>query len=295
MYPEWMHPGSGTTSDARPDVHDFPDYRSFLREAIARAKASGQITGHRDVATALGLRSPGHITWILQGKRNLVPRLWESMANLLGLSGKDRTYFDLLVRHDDEMDPEERRKLSRQLSRMQSSKKKIVPERQFLYWTTPRHAVVRELVGMERHSKNDPSPIARRIRPAATAQDVAGSLELLLDLGLVESDENGILRRKESLLSTGGDWKSEAVRGFQNSILQLSSKALHEIPKEERDISTVTFSVSHERMRRIRSRIREMREEILALVRTDPNPQEVFHLAISLFPATTPAPGAPRA
>lgn len=290
-----MHPSSGNPKEARPDVHDFPDYRSFLREAIAQAKASGRIAGHRDVATALGLRSPGHITWILQGKRNLVPRLFEPMANLLGLSGKDRTYFDLFVQHDDEMDPERRRKLSRQLSRMQSSKKKILPERQFLYWTDPRHAVVRELVGMESHRKADPTPIARRLLPGATTQEVAGSLELLLDLGLVESDERGILRRKESLLSTGGDWKTEAVRGFQNSIIKLSSKALYEIPKEERDISTVTFSVSHERMRRIRSRIREMREEILALVRTDPNPQEVFHLAISLFPATTGASGVPRA
>jgi len=128
--------------------------------------------------------------------------------------------------------------------------------------------------------------IAQRLHPIVTEAEVSDSLDLLLGLGMIEAASDGRLVRKESILSTGENWTLEAIRSFQGQILELSIQALKTIPREEREISTVTFSVSKERFQRIRTRIQEMRSEILALVRTDPEPDEVYHLAVGLFPAT---------
>jgi len=273
----------------RPQIHDYLDYRKFLRDALAFEKSEGRIGGHRDVAMFLGLKSPGHITWILQGKRNLVGTPLERMSKVVGLSSGDTEYFESLVRHNDTTNPDERRLLMARIATAQAARKVKPSNAAARYWSHWRHAVVREVVALGRYAPKDAAAIARRIRPAATAAEVSASLELLLELGMLVTDSDGILVRAESVLSAGENWTLEAIRGFQRQILELSIKALDGVAREEREISTVTFSVSRERFQKIRSRIQEMRAEILALVRTDPEPDEVYHLAVELFPATMKA------
>lgn len=270
----------------RPQIHDYLDYRRYLRDAIAFEKAAGRIGGHRDVAMFVGLKSPGHITWILQGKRNLVGNALERMIKLVQLTGHDAEYFKLLVGHNDTVNPDERRLFMARISASQASHKVKPSASAVRYWSNWRHSVVRELVAIGEYRKVDAAAIARRLHPSATEAEVADSLELLLELGMIEATSDGRLVRKETILSTGENWTQEAIRGFQHQILDLSIQALDSVPREEREISTVTFSVSKERFQKIRTRIQEMRSEILALVRTDSEPDEVYHLAVELFPAT---------
>lgn len=270
----------------RVDVHDYLDYRQYLREALAVEKRTGRISGHRDVAGWLGLKSPGHITWILQGKRDLVARLVPRMARLLDLAPGEEGYFALLVEHNDTTVPEARRQLLARLSLLQAARKKTLAVGAVSYWSSWRHAVVRELVALGAYTRADAPAIARILVPAAEAAEVVQSLDLLEDLGLVERDDAGVYHRTDSILTTGENWSLEAIRGFQDSILELARRALHEIPREKRDISTVTFSLSAERFEKVRARIQEMRQEILTLVRTDPAPTAVYHLSLQLFPAT---------
>ncbi len=273
----------------RPQVHDYLDYRRFLRDALAFEKARGSIAGHRDVAMFVGLKSPGHITWILQGKRNLVGGALERMMKVVGLAGRDAEYFELLVAHNDTTNPEDRRRSMARISASQAIHKVKPSSSAARYWSHWRHAVVRELVAIGQYGKNDAGAIARRLHPVSTEAEVADSLELLLELGMIAATPEGRLVRNETILSSGENWTLEAIRGFQRQILELSVQALDSIPREEREISTVTFSVSKERFQKIRTRIQEMRSEILALVRTDPDPDEVYHLAVELFPATDKA------
>ncbi|MBK9576859.1 MAG: TIGR02147 family protein [Fibrobacteres bacterium] len=273
----------------RPQIHDYLDYRRYLRDAIAFEKAQGRIGGHRDVAMFVGLKSPGHITWILQGKRNLVGNALERMLKLVQLTGHDAEYFKLLVGHNDTANPDERRLFMARISASQALHKVKPSTSAVRYWSHWRHSVVRELVAVGEYGRSDTAAIARRLQPIATEAEVADSLDLLLELGMIDATSDGMLVRSETILSTGENWTQEAIRGFQNQILELSIRALNSIPREEREISTVTFSVSRERFQKIRTRIQEMRSEILALVRTDPEPQEVYHLAVELFPATSKA------
>ncbi len=279
----------GSRALIRPQIHDYLDYRRFLRDAFAFEKVQGRIGGHRDVAMFVGLKSPGHITWILQGKRNLVGNPLERMIKLVQLTGQDAEYFKLLVGHNDTVNPDERRMYMARISASQASRKVKPSASAVRYWSHWRHSVVRELVAVGKYGRSDAASIARRLQPIATEAEVADSLELLLELGMIDKTNDGRLVRSETILSTGENWTQEAIRGFQHQILELSIRALDSIPREEREISTVTFSVSRERFQKIRARIQEMRSEILALVRTDPEPEEVYHLAVELFPATSKA------
>jgi uncharacterized protein (TIGR02147 family) len=266
-------------------VYDYLDYRGFLRDALAYEKTQGRISGHRDVATFLGLKSPGHITWILQGKRNLVDEPRRRMAKLLGLTGNALEYFLLLVIHNDTSNPDERRRIFARIAFLQSGRK-VTPSRAAArYWTRWYNPVLRELVALHKVRRQDAALVAARLDPPLTTEQVEESLDLLLELGMVSAREDGTLDRCESILSAGENWSVEGIRAFQKSLIELSLRSLSAIPRERRDISTLTFSASHERFQKIRQRIQETRAEILTLIRTDPHPDGIYHLVVELFPA----------
>jgi uncharacterized protein (TIGR02147 family) len=279
------HPRRADAAISCPSVHDYLDYRAYLKEAIRFEKLEGRIKGHRDVAAFLGLKSPGHITWILQGKRNLVGAPLDRMAKLLGLGSAEAEYFRLLVRHNDTINPEERRKLMAGIARLQSNEKVHLQTSAARYWNACHHAVVRELVAVGHYGKGDAAAVAQRLVPPVTSLMVEESFEVLENLGMIRLGEDDSYVRTDSILSAGENWKVEAIRDFQGKVIDLAGQALLSIPRERRDISTLTFSVSRERLRKISTRIQEMRSEILALVRTDPDPDSVYHLEIALFPA----------
>lgn len=270
------------------EIHDFLEYRPFLRQAIEREKTTGRIGGQRDVAMFLGLKSSGHVSWILQGKRNLSPRLVPRIAQMLALSQPEEEYLGLLVEHNDSENPDDRRRLMAAISRIQSLRKRRIAPGKVAYLSSWKHATVRELLALGRFRKSDAALLGQQLLPACDAQEVRESLELLEELDLAASDEEGVLHRTDSMVAVGADCSPEAVRHFQDSILELSRQALRNIPREERHITTITFSASPERFQKIRAKIQEMRQEILTLIRTDPTPSVVYHLSIQAFPASRP-------
>ncbi len=273
---------------AKPDIHDDLEYRSFLKDAFQLEKDAGRITGQRDIAMFLGLKSSGHVSWILQGKRDLMPRLVPRMARLLKLSATESEYLALLVEHNDTDNPDERRRAMAAITRCQAARKQRIPPGKVSYLSSWRNAAIRELVAMGDFRREDAAKLGSTLEPPATAQEVAESLTLLEDLELVRRDPEGFYRRSDSIVAAGVDSSPEAVRSFQDSILELSRRALREIPREEREISTITFSASPERFQKIRTRLKEMRQEILTLIRTDPCPTTVYQLSIQAFPASSP-------
>ena len=271
---------------SHPNVFDYLDYRRFLREALAVEKKSGRVSGLRDVAGYLGLKSAGHVSWILQGKRDLMQHLVPSMVKLLNLEPVEGRYLALLVSHNDTVVAEDRRRIFGELVALHAAQKTLVGDAAAEYWTAWQNAVIRELVAIHSFRRGDAGKIGRLLVPEVPANRVEESLDLLERLGMIGCGEDGCWYRTESILSTGQKWTHQAIRAFQMSILELSLRALVEISKERRDISTVTFSISRERFKKVQARVQEFRQEILALCRTDPDPEAVYHLAIQLFPAS---------
>ncbi|MCB9497719.1 MAG: TIGR02147 family protein [Fibrobacteria bacterium] len=268
------------------DIHDYLEYRTFLRDALRIEKEEGRLTGQRSVAAFLGLKSSGHVSWILQGKRDLSPRLVPRMAELLRLSIHETEYLALLVEHNDTEKPDQRRRAMGALARLQAIGKRRLPPGKVSYLSSWRNAVIREVVALEKFRWEDARSIGATLEPPASVQEVQEALTTLEELELVRRDDQGIYHRSDSILAVGAETSPEAVRAFQDAILELARRALREIPRDHREISTLTFSASPERFQKIRSRLKEMRQEILTLIRTDPEPSTVYHLAIQAFPAS---------
>ena len=270
-----------------PSIFDYLDYRTWLRDTFAAQKRVDRTFGYRKVAPALGLKSPGHITWILQGKRNLTHKSAECLCEVFHLGPSELQWLELLVAHNDCHEPLERIRLFRRIANGLHGKRRILAQSQVAYWSHWLNPVVRELAAIAPELTVDPEALGKRVVPAVSRKEAEQALQMLELIGLLEKQGDGTLVRKDKVLSAGEDWNVEAVRLFQSSLLSLAQQALFEIPKEERDISTVTFSVSKKTLAAIRKRASEFRQEVITLARTDHDPECVYHLALQLFPAST--------
>jgi uncharacterized protein (TIGR02147 family) len=56
------------------------------------------------------------------------------------------------------------------------------------------------------------------------------------------------------------------------------------VPREEREISSLTLCVSHDVLLRLKERIREFRKELLAIAELEGKPERVVQLNFQLFP-----------
>jgi hypothetical protein len=63
-------------------------------------------------------------------------------------------------------------------------------------------------------------------------------------LGLVAKNPDGYYEHTDAMISTGDEWKSLAIQNFQIEAADLAKHAIQNIPKLDRDISTLTLSIS---------------------------------------------------
>jgi uncharacterized protein (TIGR02147 family) len=142
---------------------------------------------------------------------------------------------------------------------------------------------VRELFAI--HALGDDyKQIARMIQPHITPREAKQSVDLLCRLDLVHKDGKGHYRQVKQAVSTGDVWRSVAIRQFQMDTFDLAKNALNSIDAKERDVSTLTMSMSEERFAMMQERIKQFRNELIALVTSDDKPSRVYQLSMALFP-----------
>jgi uncharacterized protein (TIGR02147 family) len=88
------------------------------------------------------------------------------------------------------------------------------------------------------------------------------------------------------IITSGEQCRSIAVKAFQEETIRLAGEALYHHPKEKRNISTVTITISEKDLDRINDITREFRETLLKYAHEEAHPDKVYQLNIQLFPLT---------
>ena len=111
-------------------------------------------------------------------------------------------------------------------------------------------------------------------------------MRLLEKLGMVLHEKDGAYRATDQFVSSDGVTRAMSVRAFQKEMSLLAAEAIERIPREQRDISTLTLSTSAACLEAIRERLAEVRHEIMEMVKKFDTSDEVFQLNFQVFPLT---------
>jgi uncharacterized protein (TIGR02147 family) len=268
-------------------IYDYFDYRKFLKDIYREHKSANPLFSYRYIGGKVGFSSAGFFSKILKGTTNISMKSAIAFARLFKLTKQETRYFEVLVQFNQAKTHESKKYFFEQLLSMkQTGGKNLVPE-QYELFSTWYYVVIRELLNYYPFY-GDYKELASMIIPAIKESDAKKAIAVLEKLGLIIKGPDGGYEQTDAVISTGETWSSVAIEQFQIAMADLAGRTIRTTPKEQRDISTCTLSISAKSLESIRERAKQFRKEVLELARADGNADRIYHLNIHLFPVSHP-------
>lgn len=265
-----------------PVVFDYFDYAKFLREFYEVRHARDRWFSYRYIQSKTGI-DPGYLFKIFGGRKPLAAKVVDSVSKAYGLSGREALYFALLVRYGNAKSNSETKQCFEKLVAFKEVAASRVDVGQYEYYTRWYYAAVRQILSI-RPICEDYKALAAMTEPAITAVEAKKAVGVLCRLGFVEKTPDGVMRVVDRYLTTGEQWRSIAIRAFQQETIALAARALDAVSQDRRDISTVTVTLSKDGFGQARELIRQFRSDMLALA-SRPEPADgAYHVNVQLIP-----------
>lgn len=270
----------------KPIIFEYDNYRQFLRDLYAYLKAEKDFFSYRYFSKAAGFRSPNFLKLVIDGVRNLTGDSVEKFAAALKLNKKEVEFFRELVGLNQATTVAEKKRFAEQLFKFEAYKKlHPLQKEQHEYYARWYMVPIRELVALPGFCE-DPKWIAQHLRPQISPAEAAKALVDLERLGLLKRDAAGKLVQSESIVSTGDEVASAAVAQFLKLTTLMGAEATDLFPANERDVSSVTVTLSEKNFAHVKSLVQKFRKELLAIADRDAGPEAVYQINFQLFPLT---------
>jgi uncharacterized protein (TIGR02147 family) len=267
---------------AIPDVLGYLDYRVYLKDWYEARKRREKGFSYRVLAREVGYRSHAFFSLVLQRRSNISMEVAMGFADCIGLQGREREYFLLLVTCNQEEIPSQRSILFQRLQALNGTPATTLREDQDAFLTSWRHVALREMLSIEPFQGGE-AHWGERMIPPASANAIRESLDLLLTLGLAHRTARGIVRT-DPRLTTGMNYSEAATRGFMRQVHELGGEALERFPRTQRHHGWATLSISAATLETMRAELRALVQRFLMLAEKDEAPDRVMQLNLEFFP-----------
>lgn len=266
---------------AFPDVFEYLDYRAFLRDAYEAGRGR-RGWSFRALAQRARIRSSSFLKRVMDGERNLAEPTAERVARAVGLVDDASEFFVSLVRFNQAATSRERSEAYARLHRFEAYRRaRPLEAERDAYHARWYHPAIREL-STSPHFRPDPEWIASVLRPPIRAREAAEALRTLERLDLL----GGAGDDRAPLVTSGRETGSVHMARYHRAMMERASEAIDEVPREERDIASITVCVGRGELARLKRRVQEMRAELLAEFGASDDGDQVVQLNVQLFPLT---------
>ena len=270
----------------QPSIFEYDDYRRFLGDVYVFMKSTRPQFSYRYFSSRAGFQSPNFLKLVIEGKRNLSEESIGKFASALKLNKEETEFFKNLVLFNQAGDAESKAASAESLMRSRGLRKlQPLRQAQYDYYACWYYIPIREMVKFPEF-KEDHEWIAGQFEPRLKTSDVARALEALEHLGLIRRDEKGRLVQAHESVTTGDEVVSSMIAGYHREMMKRASDSIATIERTQREISAACIPVSEEAMKKIKRRIQEFRNEILAIAAEDGDCDRVYQLNFQLFPLT---------
>lgn len=270
---------------AEPNLYQFLDFRAYLRAWYEAKRAQDPTFSKRQFARLAGKSSPGLLSEVMDGNRQLTPSMVDSFAKALKLSRAESDFFAALVDLDQATDFSARNEAWEKIRAAKAFQEARPIEgaavEYLSHWWYP---VVRELAARE-DFVGDPAWVAKRVRPAVTEAQARKALDVLQELRLLTPDEGGRLRPTDTLVTTPHEVSGMAAHNYHRAMLERAVEAIDRFPQEERHLLAATVSIPHALVDSIKAEMNALQERILALCsHFEGSAEEVVQVHLVMFP-----------
>lgn len=265
-------------------IFDYLDYRKYLSRVIEDRKQANRHFSYRFISQHLNLKSSGFMNRVIKGNKKLPELLVPKIAELFKLNDREKEYLMSMVKFNHSINTAEREDLLRRLEALKKKEnaRHVQPD-QYQLFSKWFYVAIRELLRII-NFKGDYHALAASLLPKIKNKEAREAIQLLEKIGLIAQDQDGVYHPLESQITTGDVWVSELIKNLQIQLTDLGKNAILTIPRQQRDISNLTFCASKATMRRIADEIAALRRKILTFADSDADADTVCLCNIQLFP-----------
>lgn len=261
----------------------YLDYRDYLKDHYSDEKRRHRYFSFRYVSAKTGIDASFYVK-VINKQKHISEKRVAQLMSFLKLSNKEREYFSLLVQYNRTKNRAVEKELFSKLMTLKNGSGELVEN--FSYFAQWYTIPVRELLSFY-DFRGDYSALAAELNPPITTAEAKKAIKTLLSLKMIQEDEQGFLRPCDAIVTTGDQWQSIAISQFQKKMIYLAQEAVDTLPKEKRDISTLTVSTSEACLELIREKLALTRKEILEMVAHEDEVDAVYQINLQVFPLSS--------
>lgn len=267
------------------DIYNYFDYRDFLRDIFNEYKKAHKGFNYRSFARDAGIKDQTYLNRVINGKRNLTGNYVPNICSFFQLIPSQARYFETLVAFSNARDPDQKEELLKKILSLRYSKDTYrIEDKKLNFYQKWYYPVIRELVTIV-DFQEDYNLLARLCKPRITAVQARGAANYLLKNDFIIKNPDGTYTQTHQAISTGPEVNSTILRKYYHQVMKHYSDAIDTEKREDRDISSLTLSVSEGVFRGIKKEIQDFRKRLLAMAKEDKkSPERVCLVGLHMIP-----------
>lgn len=271
----------------KPTLLAFDAFSDYLRAALAWLKKTGR-GSQRQVARSLGLKSPATLTMIAKGQRQPSMMTLRRFERLLQWTATEKLYAETQLLRSKAPTEAERQACDKSLASLRTSPaQRSVLINSDLFIQTWYAATILEMFHLK-DFRADAAWIAARLDHKVTPAQVKDVLELMLALGLIVDDGDGVFHLASSHFFTPTGVPRRAVRTFHDSMLKRAGDALRNHPLDRRFFASQTLAVKSDCLPDAKAYLNKVLDEFTERF-CEKGGDEVYHCSLQFFRLTAPS------
>ncbi len=263
------------------NIFGYYNYRTYLKDYYESKKSADRTFSYRVFSQKAELKSPAVYLDLVKGRRNLTLSLIHSFAKALELNEPETKYLIHMMHFTHAKTAESKQDTFDVMSKMLPRTTRKLTRDQRKYFEQWYHIAVREALAVL-DIDTDFEEISWFLCPKVPLPKIKQTMQLLIDLDLIEKTD-GYWRSKNASIQ-GDHIDSLSLREVQKQLIDLGKESLDHFTKEKRNISNATVSVSSTGVERISRKIDIFRKEIVDIVQSDSDENQVYQFNVQFFP-----------
>lgn len=265
-------------------VIEYENYRLYMQDFYDERKRTSAFSW-REFAKIAGFTSPSYLKLVCEGKSGLSQMGVERAASAMGLVGFELVYFRAMVLFCQAKKDEDKKKAyAEMLEIAKAHKVRILDAETFKFYESWKYPVIRELAAMMPGAK--PLALAKMCHHEISGMEVRDVLHDLVKMGLLKKTGEDVYEQVEKSLEGSAEALPVAIRSMHRDMAQFAENAIDDFGVNERNITGITMGLGQESYQRVLQVLAECRRQIVDVVSSSEDAEQVYRLNLQLFPLT---------
>jgi uncharacterized protein (TIGR02147 family) len=277
----------------KPSVFRYQNYRKFLQDLYSYfSKRNINRLSYRSIAQRAGIQSHNFLRQVIRGESNLSEESISKFAKAFELNVEETKFFKNLVLFNQAKDPSQKEFHAAQVIKSKGFRK-IQPlgKEKLNFYSKWYMSIIYLLCDDPGFSVEAAS---QSLIPPVKVEKIQRALVDLEKLGMIQREQvpgsQEVKWKKSSKpISTGDEVFSPVVANFHQIMLSKAGESINKVSREERDISSLTLSLTDEEYKSFKKQVSEFRKNLLMQFSNGPEKRRVFQFNFQLFPLTKQA------